>query len=141
MPGVIAGAAPGNLVSCSALIAAFAVIMLLPAVATSRRAGSGRVADRDDQPLCAPLRVGHKVFAEHIARAFFCVGGGFLIVSTLAIGVVLSMRLVVGTSLAIITATSVLALLAHRPAGRGIGVAVAGYLLISAAFLGGPPGA
>jgi hypothetical protein len=88
------------------------------------------------------------------------------------------MRLAIGTSLAIITATSALALVTHLLTGRGLDVpvttamtaasvagavagtslagrvpqrqlahgfatmvaAVAGYLLISAAFLGGPPG-
>ena len=105
-------------------------------------------------------------------------GGGFFIVPTLAIALALSMRLAVGTSLAIITVTSVMALAAHLAAGRGLDVGVttamtlacvvgavggarlagrvpqrqlgqgfavlvvlvAGYLLISAAFLGGPPG-
>jgi hypothetical protein len=106
-------------------------------------------------------------------------GGGFLVVPTLAIALAMSMRLAVGTSLAIITATTVIALVAHLVAGRGVDlgltgamtaacivgavagtavsarlpqrllthafavlvVAVASYLLVSAAFLGGPPGA
>lgn len=181
VPGVIAGTALGNLVSGSVLIAAFAVIMLGAAVATWRRAGSARSADRD-HPLCPPLRLSRDLFAGLMIGAmtgFFGVGGGFLIVPTLAVFLALSMRLAVGTSLAIITATSVLALAAHLAAGRGIDVAVtatmtvaciagalagvrlagrvpqrqlgrgfaglvvvvAAYLLISAAFLGGPPGA
>jgi uncharacterized membrane protein YfcA len=110
---------------------------------------------------------------------FFGVGGGFLIVPTLTIFLALSMRLAIGTSLAIITATSALALTTHLLTGRGLDIpvtlamtaacvlgavagtrlagrvpqrqlghrfatmvaAVAGYLIISAAFLGGPPGA
>ncbi len=48
------------------------------------------------------------------------VGGGFLIVPTLAMFLSLSMRLAVGTSLAIITATSVVGLAAHLIAGRGL---------------------
>lgn len=109
---------------------------------------------------------------------FFGVGGGFLIVPTLAIALAFTMRTAVGTSLAIITSTSLVALAAHLISGRGLDVpitaamagacvvgalagvsfatrvpqrtlgrafagmvvAVAGYLLISVAFLGGPPG-
>lgn len=55
---------------------------------------------------------------------FFGVGGGFLIVPTLAIALALSMRLAVGTSLAIITATSVMALVVHLVAGRALDVEV-----------------
>jgi uncharacterized membrane protein YfcA len=108
---------------------------------------------------------------------FFGVGGGFLIVPALAVALAFSMRLAVGTSLAIVTATSALGLAAHLLDGRAVdpavtvamtaacvagalaGSAVAGrvpqrllarafagivaalatYLLVSAAFLGGPP--
>jgi uncharacterized protein len=108
---------------------------------------------------------------------FFGVGGGFLIVPTLAIALALSMRVAIGTSLTIITATSAMALIAHLVAGRSLDpgvtaamtaacvtgaltgtrlagrvpqrqlgqafaalvVVVAAYLIISAAFLGGPP--
>ena len=55
---------------------------------------------------------------------FFGVGGGFLIVPTLAIFLALSMRLAVGTSLAIITTTSVMGLAAHLFAGRDLDVGV-----------------
>ena len=105
------------------------------------------------------------------------VGGGFLIVPTLAVALAFTMRTAVGTSLAIITATSVLGLVTHLLAGRTVDagvtvamslacvagalagaaasgrvsqralgqgfallvVAVASYLLVSVAFLGGPP--
>ena len=105
-------------------------------------------------------------------------GGGFLVVPTLAVALAFTMRTAVGTSLAIITASSVIGLVIHLLAGRGIdagitaamtaacvagkctGVVaathvpqrvlgrgfallvtgVAGYLLVSATLLGGPPG-
>jgi uncharacterized membrane protein YfcA len=182
LPAVIAGTVLGNAVSGSALIAAFAVIMLLAAVATWRKASGGH-ADDDAarEPGCPPVRLGRDVSAGALIGAmtgFLGVGGGFLIVPTLAVFLALSMRLAVGTSLAIITATSVMALAAHLLAGRGLdlavtaamtagsvlgalaGVALAGrvpqrqlgrhfavlvtavaaYLVVSAAFLGGPPG-
>ncbi len=181
LPGVFAGTALGNAVSGAVLIAAFAVIMLGAAAATWRRAGRSDGGEAASQRACPPLRLARDVVAGFTVGAltgFFGVGGGFLIVPTLAIFLALSMRLAVGTSLAIITTTSVMALAAHLLAGRsvdisvtaamtaacvvgalvgaglagrvpqrqlgrgfaGLVVAVAGYLLVSAAFLGGPPG-
>jgi uncharacterized membrane protein YfcA len=182
LPGVAAGTALGNTVSGSALIAAFAVIMLLAAAATWRQAsGQQRPAEPAHAATCPPVRLARDLAAGltiGVMTGFFGVGGGFLIVPTLAIFLALSMRLAVGTSLAIITASSLLGLAAHLLAGRSLdvpvtatmtaacvagalaGAAVAGrvpqrqlsrgfaglvavvasYLLISAAFLGGPPG-
>ncbi len=182
LPGVAAGTALGNTVSGSALIAAFAVIMLLAAAATWRKAGAGGGGDEPRaQPACPPLRLRRDLSAGlliGVMTGFFGVGGGFLIVPTLAIFLALSMRLAVGTSLAIITITSIMGLAAHLLAGRGLDAAVtatmtaacvagalagaafggrvpqrhlgrgfaglvavvATYLLVSAAFLGGPPG-
>jgi uncharacterized protein len=178
---VVAGTALGDAVSGSALIAAFAVIMLLAAAATWRRASTGAGGELRARPACPPLRLARDLAAGLLVGAltgFFGVGGGFLIVPALLIFLALSIRLAVGTSLAIITITSVMGLTAHLVAGRGIdvgvtatmtagciagavaGAAVAGhipqrllgrgfaslltavatYLLISAAVLGGPPG-
>jgi uncharacterized membrane protein YfcA len=183
LPGVVVGTALGDAVGAAALIAAFAVIMLIAAAATWRKATTDPAAT-DAAPVpssCPPLRLARDLAAGLLIGAmtgFFGVGGGFLIVPTLAIALALSMRLAVGTSLAIITATSVMALVAHLAAGRGLDPAVtgamtaacvvgallgvrlarqvpqkqlgqgfaalvilvAGYLLASAAFLGGPPG-
>ena len=142
---------------------------------TARRTTSRGAAD------CPPAVVGRDLAAGLLIGAltgFFGVGGGFLIVPTLAIALALSMRLAVGTSLAIITVTSVMGLGAHLARGprhrrgrhrgddrrvRGrradrrhvrrphppatasaaasplLVTAIAVYLLISAAFLGGPP--
>ena len=180
LPGALAGTALGDAVSGSALIAAFAVIMLAAAAATWRKA-SADPPESAPASICPPLRLARDLAAGLLIGAmtgFFGVGGGFLIVPTLAIALALSMRLAVGTSLAIITATSVMALTAHLVAGRSVDAgltatmtaacvagaltgarlaarvpqrqlgqgfatlvaAVAAYLLISAAFLGGPPG-
>lgn len=181
LPGVIAGTALGDVVSGSVLIGAFAIIMLLAAVATWRKAeDESRYEKAERRSICPPLKLMRDLGAGlliGVMTGFFGVGGGFLIVPTLAIFLALSMRLAVGTSLAIITATSVMGLAAHLYAGRGLDVgvtasmtvacvvgalgaaafagrvsqrrlghgfaglltAVATYLLISAAFLGGPP--
>ena len=183
VPGVVAGTVAGGAVSGTALLAAFAVIMLVAAVATWQRATD---TDTDDGPweqgaACPPLRLPRDLVAGVLigfVTGFFGVGGGFLIVPTLAVALAFTMRTAVGTSLAIITATSLVGLVAHLAVGRGLdagvtagmtagcvvgalaGVALAGkvrqevlgrafaglvtvvavYLLVSAAFLDGPPG-
>jgi uncharacterized membrane protein YfcA len=181
IPGIVAGTALGNAVSGSTLIAAFAVIMLIAAAATWRKSSQPIESRARQEPACPPLRRGRTIAAGLLIGAltgFFGVGGGFLIVPTLTVFLALSMRLAIGTSLAIITATSALALGTHLLTGRGLEfavtaamtaacvagavagaslagrvpqrqlgqgfammvAAVASYLLISAAFLGGPPG-
>ena len=182
LPGVIAGTALGNAVTGRTLIGAFAIIMLAAAVAIWRKADTAQTQSKARrQPTCPPLHPREDLGAGVIVGAltgFFGVGGGFLIVPALAIFLRLSMRLAVGTSLAIITTTSIMGLAAHLLAGRGLDlavtgamtgacvlgafggaalaghvpqrqlsrgfaglvVAVAAYLLISAALVGGPPG-
>ena len=183
LPGIVAGTALGSVVAGSALIVAFAVIMLLAAAATWRKASAAESEqDAAAGHICPALRLGRDLGAGLIVgflTGFFGVGGGFVIVPTLAIALSFSMRSAIGTSLAIITTTSLLGLVVHFAAGRtvdldltlvmgaacvigavlgarlssrvpqqtlgrafaGLVVAVAGYLLISAAFLGGPPAA
>jgi uncharacterized membrane protein YfcA len=127
IPGIVAGTALGNAVSGGTLIAAFAVIMLIAAAATWRNA-SQRIEGRVRQePACPPLRQACTVAAGLLIGAltgFFGVGGGFLIVPTLVVFLALSMRLAIGTSLAIITATSAHALGTHLLTGRGLDVPV-----------------
>jgi uncharacterized membrane protein YfcA len=136
-PGVIAGTALGQAVSGRALIAAFAVIMLAAATAMWRKA----TRDADSQPTepprtsCPALQLARVLMAGLLVGAmtgFFGVGGGFLIVPTLAVALAFSMRMAVGTSLVIITATSVMALAAHLAAGRTLDVAVTGAMTVSA---------
>lgn len=180
LPGVVAGTALGNVTSGGALIAGFAVVMLAAAAATWRKAGTGESDDDAPGHRCPALRLGRDLGAGigvGFLTGFFGVGGGFIIVPTLAVALAFSMRSAIGTSLAIITTTSILGVFVHLGAGRtldadltivmalacvagalggarlsrevpqrtlgrafaGLVVAVAGYLLISAAFLGGPP--
>ena len=114
--------------SGAALIAAFAIIMLLAAVATWRKASDDRHAvDAMRDPACPRLRLGRDLAAGALIGAmtgFFGVGGGFLIVPTLAVFLALSIRLAVGTSLVIITAISLMALAAHLFAGPGLDLAL-----------------
>ena len=182
VPGLVAGTLAGESVSGTALLVAFALIMLAAAVATWRTADDDGPADGtwERAGACPPLRLPRDLVAGVLVgllTGFFGVGGGFLIVPTLAIALAFTMRTAVGTSLAIITATSLIGLAVHLLAGRSLDIAVttamtgacvvgalagaglathvpqrtlgrafallvccvAAYLLVSAAFLGGPP--
>ncbi len=183
LPGIALGTLAAEAVSGALLLAGFALVMLAAAHATWRNAN-----DHEPEPsgtweaggTCPPLRLPRDLVAGAavgLVTGFFGVGGGFLIVPTLAIALAFTMRTAIGTSLVIITATSLLGLAAHLLAGRSLDpgvtatmtaacvvgaivgasiasripqrqlgrgfallvVAVAGYLLVSVAFLGGPP--
>ena len=128
LPGIVGGTAAGSAVGGSLLIALFAVLMLVAAVGTWRR------AEDDDQEAgegtCPPLRIGRDVAAGAaigFATGFFGVGGGFLVVPTLAMALAFALQPAVGTSLVIVTVTSLFGLLVHLASGRGLdpGVALA----------------
>jgi uncharacterized membrane protein YfcA len=182
VPGVVAGTVAGNAVSSQALIGVFALVMLAAAVATWRKAeDDGGAGEWEGGGACPPLRLPRDLgagVAVGFLTGFLGVGGGFLIVPTLAVALAFTVRTAVGTSLVIITASSAIGLIVHLIAGRtfdtgitltmaaacvvgaGAGVAlsakvpervlgrafallvtgVAAYLIVSVAFLGGPPG-
>jgi hypothetical protein len=182
IPGVVAGTLAGEAVSDQLLIGTFSAVMVAAAVITWKKAGEAGGADDgwEGGGACPPLRLPRDLAAGAaigFMTGFFGVGGGFLIVPTLAVALAFTLRTAVGTSLAIITATSTLGLAAHLATGRGLELdttvamagacvvgalagaaladrvperrlgrgfaalvmAVAAYLLVSAAFLGGPP--
>lgn len=128
LPGIVAGTALSEVVSGGALIAGFAVVMLGASVAIWRTAGARRgAADDCVAAICPPLRLPLVLGAGACIgtmTGFFGIGGGFLIVPTLVMALSLSMRLAVGTSLAVIAATSLMGLLAHLGAGRDLDVGV-----------------
>ena len=133
VPGIVAGTAAGETVGDRVLIAAFSLIMLVAAYATWRKA-TDDAAQEDTGPAsghaCPPLRLARDVpagVAIGFLTGFLGVGGGFLVVPTLAIALAFTMRTAVGTSLAIITATSLIGVVTHLALGRGMetGVTVA----------------
>jgi hypothetical protein len=184
VPGIAAGTLVAEAVSGTLLLAAFGMMLLAAAHATWRRANTEERAGGmwEGGGACPPLRLPRDIvagIAVGFVTGFFGVGGGFLIVPTLAVALAFTMRTAVGTSLAIITGTALLGLGAHLIAGRDIDlgvtmamtaacvagalagasttaripqrtlgrafaalvVIVAAYLLLSVAFLDGPPGA
>lgn len=127
VPGVYAGTAVGDAVSGDALLAGFALVMLGAAWGTWRKAGSSDDEATRAHSSCPPLRWRGDALAG-IAVGFltglFGVGGGFILVPTLAIALGLSLRDAIGTSLVIITSISLVGLLFHLLAGRGLDAGV-----------------
>ena len=125
IPGIAVGTVAAEAVSASILLVAFAAVMLAAARATWRKAEHDDTEEGWHPGLaaCPPLRLPHDLVAGAAVGAvtgLLGVGGGFLIVPTLAIALSFSMRTAVGTSLAIITGTSLIGLVTHLVAGRGI---------------------
>lgn len=123
VPGIVAGTVAGNTLGATALLATFALVMLAAAYATWRTAEEQEEPEGswDGGGACPPLRLPRDLvagLAVGFLTGFFGVGGGFLIVPTLAVALAFTMRTAVGTSLAIITATSLLGLVVHLLAGR-----------------------
>jgi uncharacterized protein len=115
--GSLVGALLSRAVSDRALILAFVPIMLLAAGATWQRSGAGR-EERDSG--CPPARTWVVVGAGLGVGAltgFFGVGGGFMIVPVLALGMGLDFRRAVATSLVIISLTGLAALATHLVTG------------------------
>jgi uncharacterized protein len=107
-----------------ALLIAFALVMLVAAVAMLRRLAPARVETADD--MAQGIAWG-KVLASGTAiglmTGFFGVGGGFVIVPALVLVLGLPMRTAVGTSLLIIAMNALWGLLAHLRFG-GMDLAV-----------------
>lgn len=139
VPGIVAGTLVAEVASGPLLLAGFAVLMLVAAHATWRRAGEPQPEPEDGWErggTCPPLRLPRDLVAGAaigFVTGFFGVGGGFLIVPTLAIALAFTMRTAVGTSLVIITATSLLGLAAHLIAGRGLDPGVTAALTVACA--------
>ena len=138
VPGLVAGTAAAEAVGGSLLLGAFAFVMLAAAAATWRKA-DGKDADGEWTPggsACPPLRMPRDIVAGMAVGAltgFFGVGGGFLIVPTLAIALAFTLRTAVGTSLAIIAGTSLIGVGVHVAAGRGLEVGVTGVMAATCA--------
>jgi len=130
VPGIAIGTLAAEVVSGTLLLAAFAIVMLMAAQATWRRAEDDRPEPAGTRAAgtCPPLRLPRDLIggvAVGFVTGFFGVGGGFLIVPTLSIALAFTMRTAVGTSLAIISGTSLLGFAAHLLAGRGLDFGVA----------------
>jgi uncharacterized membrane protein YfcA len=129
IPGIVAGTLAGGAVGGPVLMGTFALILLAAAAATWRKAAKEDEDDgwNPDGATCPPLRLPRDIVAGAgvgFLTGFFGVGGGFLIVPTLAIALAFTMRTAIGTSLAIIALTSLTGLVVHLIAGRSLEVDV-----------------
>ena len=123
LPGIALGTIVGDAVPDELLLAALALVMVAAARSIWRRAERAEPDPGPDFDACPPLRLPGDALAGlavGFVTGFLGVGGGFLIVPTLAVGLAFTMRTAVGTSLAIITATSALSLAVHLGAGRAV---------------------
>lgn len=126
--GSLLGAMANTALSPTALILAFVPVMLMAALATWQRAGSGSpVADRDECPRPPAGYVIAAGFGVGALTGLFGVGGGFIVVPVLSVWFGVGFRRAVATSLVIITLTGVAALASHLAAGAGpnVGLTVA----------------
>lgn len=144
VPAIFAGTALGDAVSGSALLAGFALVMLGAAYATWRKAAESDSPRVEQEGACPPLRLPFDLAAGTgvgFMTGLFGVGGGFLIVPVLLIALNLGTRSAIGTSLAIIAATSVIGFAAHLLAGRSIDVTITAAMAASCAVGAGAGGA
>lgn len=124
LAGTVLGTLANEVVSATALLLAFVPVLLAAAVFTWRRAGE----TSSDEAACPPLDAPRAValgLAVGVLTGFLGVGGGFVVVPMLAIGMHFPLRQAIGTSLVVVGLVSVGGLLAHlwRDAEVDVGIA------------------
>jgi len=113
--GALAGTALNRLVDPEAILASFALLLLVAAAGVVRRRGDATLSrSRGGSLVKRALPVG---FATGALTGFYGVGGGFLIVPALAVLLGVGFAEAIGTSLAVIALTSAAALVAHLASG------------------------
>jgi uncharacterized membrane protein YfcA len=132
--GGLAGTYLNRAVGGAALLLLFSVVMLLAAQATWRRAALP-VCEAGGCPSASPLILVPIGIGVGVLTGLVGVGGGFVIVPALMIGLSFGMREAMSTSMVIVAVVSATALLAHLSAGAGLDVPVA-VAMGGAAILG-----
>ena len=134
LPGIALGTVAGDALPDTVLLIVFALVMFAAAHSVWQRAGREPPDPGAGADTCPPLRLPRDALAGAAVgffTGFLGIGGGFLIVPTLALGLAFTMRTAVGTSLAIITATSALGLVTHLAAGRAVDVPVTAAMALA----------
>jgi hypothetical protein len=131
--GAVGGTAAGSAVDPRTLILSFVPVMLAAAAATWRRAGVAGSGDYADCPNTRLRLLAVAGAGVGFLTGFFGVGGGFLIVPALTVGLGMSMRHAIASSLVIITLTAVAALASHLASGVQLDVPVTALLAGSTA--------
>lgn len=117
--GSVAGTAANRALGGAALLLVFAGVMLLAAGATWRRADS-RAAVVAGCPKVRARIVAPVGAAVGALTGLVGVGGGFVVVPALAIGLSFGMRQAMGTSMVVVAIGSAFGLLAHLSAGGAL---------------------
>ena len=122
--GTVAGALANRAVGGAALLLVFSAVMLVAARATWLRAGSPACVAAG----CPPARAGVLVPVGLLVGALtglVGVGGGFVVVPALAVGLSFGMREAMGTSMVVVGIVSVCGLLSHLATGSALDLPVA----------------
>ena len=132
--GSIVGSVANAAIDGRALLLIFSGVMLVAAAATWRRAGAPACAaagcPQARAAVLVPVGLGVGALTGLVG-----VGGGFLVVPALAVGLSFGMREAMATSMVVIAIVSALGLLAHLAAGNELDVPLA--LEVGAASLAG----
>lgn len=111
--GAVAGTLANKAVSGTAVLLAFVPVLLAAAVMMWPRAGASPEGAEDACPALDARRTLVAGAAIGVLTGFFGVGGGFLVVPALALGMRFPLRRAIGTSLVIVALVSLAALAAH----------------------------
>jgi uncharacterized protein len=136
--GSVAGTIANRALGGATLLLLFSVVMLLAARATWKRAGSAGALLGGCPPASArvlvPIGLGVGALTGMVG-----VGGGFLVVPTLAVGLSFGMREAMATSIVIVAIVSLSGLASHLIAGNSLDVPVT-LAMGGAAMLGAHAG-
>ena len=136
--GTVAGTVANRALGSAALLLAFSGVMLLAARATWERAGSPATAGAGCPEPRARVLVPLGLLVGALT-GMVGVGGGFLVVPALAVGLSFGLREAMGTSMVVVAAVSLFGLAAHLGAGASLDVPVAlamGASAVAGALLG-----
>lgn len=109
----VVGTFANQAVSGTTVLLAFVPVLFAAALMMWRRAGTDAAASEEACPALDPARTAVAGGVVGGLTGFFGVGGGFLVVPMLALGMRLPLRRAIGTSLVIVAVVSLAALSAH----------------------------
>jgi uncharacterized membrane protein YfcA len=129
--GTIVGTALNRQADPDAILLLFALVLLAAAWAMVRQRGEPPGAEAAARGRALWSRVAPAGVSVGVLTGFFGVGGGFVVVPALVLGLGVPLAAAVGTSLVVIALTSTAGLAAHLATG-GLDWAIAGAMTVGA---------